>query len=105
MTTVQKKLLMSMLAIAGVLWTAAGVMQAYAGMRTPMQTETITFNSLFKMVGNDVSEYCVVSLQRNVQVVEAACSDIVKPTVANLNRRYPLIGLNVVVNGVSLNVI
>lgn len=70
-----------------------------------MQRATVTFNSLFKSDGVTISEYCSVTLQGTTQVVEASCYDVLKPTVADLHRRYPLVAFNVVINGKSLNTI
>lgn len=103
MSPKQKKILAFLLCSIGLFWAVAGVSQAYA--LTRMQQETITFSTLYKLDGEKVSEYCAVTLQENTQAVEAACSDILKPTVADLHRRYPLVAFNVVINGKPLNTI
>lgn len=99
----QKKIITFLLCSIALFWAVAGVTQAYAS--TLIQRETVTFNSLFKSDGKTITEYCSVTLQGNTQVVEASCYDVLKPTVSDLQRRYPLVALNVVINGESLNVI
>lgn len=99
----QKKILLFLLCSIGLFWVVAGVTQAYAS--THMQRATVTFSSLFKSDGMTISEYCSVTLRGNTQIVEASCYDVMKPTVADLHRRYPLVAFNVVINGKSLNTI
>ncbi|ATS92430.1 hypothetical protein PGT2_g00012 [Escherichia phage PGT2] len=99
----QKKIPALLLCSVGLLWAVAGVNQAYAS--THMQRETVTFNSLFKSDGMTISEYCSVTLQGNTQIVEASCYGILKPTVTDLQRRYPLVAFHVIINGESLNTI
>lgn len=98
----QKKILLFLLCSIGLFCVVAGTSRAHL---TPMQRATVTFNSLFKSDGVTISEYCSVTLQGNTQIVEASCYDVMKPTVADLHRRYPLVAFNVVINGKSLNTI